>query len=244
MSWLPISQPAARAAGAREAITGNAEIARSSEPESPSVPRCRGRRRRSSGRLSPTRRSPKSPPGVSDEAAILVSDNLATGWAAIERARLEPGESVAVIGGGAVGQLASLAAQAAGAAGVVLVEPNEARRRFARANGALAAEPGEARALISRLTDGDGADVVIEAVGASATLRSAFDLIRKRGRRVGRRPRDRAMAYMPLARCFAEEITLSFAIGDAIRLRPEALQSHPLRRSRPDDCRRGAADDR
>ena len=63
------------------------------------------------------------PPGVSDEAAILVSDNLATGWAAIERARLEPGESVAVIGGGAVGQLASLAAQAAGAAGVVLVEP-------------------------------------------------------------------------------------------------------------------------
>ena len=72
----------------------------------------------------------KIPDGVSDEAAILVSDNLATGWAAIERARLEPGESVAVIGGGAVGQLASLAAQAAGAGAVVVVEPNEARRRF------------------------------------------------------------------------------------------------------------------
>src|SRR5271168_4224138 len=107
----------------------------------------------------------KIPSGVSDEAAILVSDNLATGWAAIERARLEPGESVAVIGGGTVGQLASLAAQAAGAGAVIVIEPSETRRAFARAHGALAAAPVEARDLINRLTDGDGADVVIEAVG-------------------------------------------------------------------------------
>ena len=150
---------------------------------------------------------------------------------------------MAVIGGGAVGQLASLAAQAAGAAGVVLVEPNEARRRFARANGALAAEPGEARALISRLTDGDGADVVIEAVGASATLRSAFDLIRKRGRLVSVGAHATEQWPMPLARVFRRR---DHAVLRDRRRHPastEALQSHPLRRSRPDDCRRGAADD-
>src|SRR5258707_241512 len=73
---------------------------------------------------------PRIPKGVGDEAAILVSDNLATGWAAFERARLEPGESVAIIGGGAVGQLASLVAQACGASAVVVIEPDETRRRF------------------------------------------------------------------------------------------------------------------
>jgi alcohol dehydrogenase len=159
------------------------------------------------------------PKGVSDEAAILVSDNLATGWAAIERAGLQPGEIVAVVGGGAVGQLASLAAQAAGAAAVALIEPNEARRRFARANGALAVDPNEARALVERLTEGDGADVVIEAVGAAATLASAFDFVRKRGRIVSVGAHATQQWPMPLARCFADEITLSFAIGDAIRLR-------------------------
>ena len=160
------------------------------------------------------------PQGVSDEAAILVADNLATGWAAIERARLEPGESVAVIGGGAVGQLASLCAQAAGAGAVVVVEPGEARREFARRHGSLAAAPAEAPDLVRRLTDGDGADVVIEAVGASETLTSALGLVRRRGRVVSVGAHAAKEWPLPLARCFADEITLSFAIGDAIRLRP------------------------
>ena len=162
----------------------------------------------------------KVPRACSDEAAILISDNLATGWAAIERARLEPGESVAVIGGGAVGQLASLSAQIAGASVVVLIEPNEKRRYFARANGALAATPQEAPELIDKLTTGDGVDVVIEAVGAAATLTSAFDAVRKRGRIVSVGAHATEQWPLPLARCFANEITLSFAIGDAIRLRP------------------------
>ena len=102
-----------------------------------------------------------------------------------------------------------------------MVEPNEARRRFARANGALPADPQEARDLIERLTDGDGADVVIEAVGAAATLTGAFDLVRKRGRIVSVGAHATEQWPMPLARCFADEITLSFAIGDAIRLRPQ-----------------------
>jgi len=159
------------------------------------------------------------PAGVSDEAAILVADNLATGWAAIERARLEPGESVAVVGGGAVGQLASLSAQAAGAGAVIVIEPSETRRAFARAHGALAVAPAEARDLISRLTDGDGADVVIEAVGAAPTLTSALGLVRRRGRVISVGAHADANYPLPLARCFADEITLSFAIGDAIRLR-------------------------
>ncbi len=161
----------------------------------------------------------KVPSGVSDEAAILVSDNLATAWAAIERSRLEPGESVTIIGGGAVGQLASLAAQAAGASAVVVVEPNDARRAFARANGATPADPTGARDVIGRLTDGDGVDVVIEAVGVPAALADALGLVRKRGRIISVGAHAAAEWQFPLARCFSDEITLSFAVGNAIRLR-------------------------
>src|SRR5271163_959837 len=142
----------------------------------------------------------KLPRGCSDEAAILISDNLATGWAAIERARLEAGESVAVVGGGAVGQLASLCAQVAGASAVVVIEPNEQRRNFARTHGALAAPPGEALKLIGKLTEGDGVDIVIEAVGSPATLTRAFDLVRRRGRVVSVGAHAAEQWPLPLAR--------------------------------------------
>ncbi|MCP3459370.1 MULTISPECIES: alcohol dehydrogenase catalytic domain-containing protein [unclassified Bradyrhizobium] len=163
------------------------------------------------------------PKGCSDEAAILLGDNLATGWAAVERSALSPGEIVAVIGGGTVGQLASLSAQAAGAGAVIVVEPSEARREFARSNGSLAASPQEARALITRLTDGEGADVIIEAVGSASALTAAFDLVRKRGRIISVGAHAAETWPFPLARGFANELTLGFAIGDSIRLRSRLL---------------------
>lgn len=163
------------------------------------------------------------PPSCSNEAAILLGDNLATGWAAVERSALSAGEIVAVIGGGTVGQLASLSAQAAGAGAVIVVEPSDARRAFARANGSLTASPPEARALIEHLTDGEGVDVVIEAVGNATALTAAFDLVRKRGRIVSVGAHAAQSWPLPLARSFTNELTLGFAIGDSIRLRPRLL---------------------
>ena len=163
------------------------------------------------------------PKGCSDEAAILLGDNLATGWAAVERGMLLPGEIVAVIGGGSVGQLASLSAQAAGAGAVVVIEPSETRRAFALANGSLAASPEDARSLVDRLTDGDGVDLVVEAVGAAATLTAGFGLIRKRGRIISVGAHAAESWPFPLASSFANELTLGFAIGDSIRLRPRLL---------------------
>jgi 2-desacetyl-2-hydroxyethyl bacteriochlorophyllide A dehydrogenase len=168
------------------------------------------------------------PPGCSDQAALLVSDNLATGWVAVERGGVEPGDIVAVIGGGAVGQLASLSAQTAGAGAVVVVEPNATRRRFAEAHGALSAAPKTARDLVRTLADGDGADVVIDAVGGDGPLRAAFDLVRRRGRIVSVGTHSDLGFELPVARSFADELGLTFAIGDAIRLRSRllALISH------------------
>jgi alcohol dehydrogenase len=163
------------------------------------------------------------PKGCSDEAAILIADNLATGWAAIERAGLKPGETVAIIGGGAVGQLASLCAQVAGAAAVVVIEPSLERRAIAQANGALAAAPEQAQRLIADLSDGDGADVVIEAVGSGRALAGAFEFVRKRGRIASVGAHSAKEWALPLADSFARELTLSFVIGDSIRLRQRLL---------------------
>jgi len=163
------------------------------------------------------------PRGCPDEAAILLGDNLATAWAAVERSRLEPGEIVAIFGGGAVGQLASLSAQAAGAGAAIVIEPNAGRRAFARANGGLVASPEDATALVAALTGGEGADVVIEAVGNQAALASAFEIVRKRGRIISVGAHSVESWSFPLAKSFANELTIGFAIGDSIRLRPRLL---------------------
>lgn len=159
------------------------------------------------------------PANCSPEAGLLMGDNLATGWAALERARLEPGERVVVIGGGAVGQLSALAAMTAGAGLVVVVEPNEARRAFARSQGSLAVHPDDALALVRQLTDGDGAEVVVEAVGGNGPLDLAMALARARGRVVSVGAHASETWSFSVGRAFREELSLSFAIGDGIRLR-------------------------
>jgi threonine dehydrogenase-like Zn-dependent dehydrogenase len=166
----------------------------------------------------------KIPHGCSDAAAILIGDNLATGWAAVERGELRPGDIVAVQGGGAVGQLASLSAQAAGAGAVILIEPSEARRDLARRNGAVAVHPDDAQRTIHALSGGEGADLVIEAVGAAPVFTAAFGLVRRRGRIISVGAHANAEWPVPLADCFTRELTIGFAIGDSIRLRERLLR--------------------
>jgi alcohol dehydrogenase len=164
------------------------------------------------------------PQACSPEAALLLGDNLATGWVAVERAGTQPGETVVVIGGGAVGQLTALAAQTIGAGAVVVVEPSESRRGFAARHGALAIHPDQAAEFVARLSDGNGADVVVEAVGGNGPLDLALALVRPRGRVVSVGSHVAELWDLPVAQAFREEMTLSFAIGDAIRLRRRMLQ--------------------
>jgi len=164
------------------------------------------------------------PEGCSDAAAILIGDNLATGWAAVERGGVKPGDIVAVQGGGAVGQLASLSAQAAGAGAVVLIEPSEKRRALARDNGAIAVHPDDALEAIRTLGRGKGADVVIEAVGAAPVFSAAFDLVRRRGSIISVGAHGESEWPIPLAASFTRELSIGFAIGDSIRLRDRLIR--------------------
>lgn len=156
------------------------------------------------------------PDGVTGPAAVFLGDTLATALAAIGRGGLRPGGTVAVVGGGPVGQLTSLAAQACGAGVIVLAEPVASRRELAAAEGALAAAPEEARDRVDAVTDGRGADLVVDAVGGAAGLDAALGLVRRRGTVVSAGVPGREWT-LPARDAFADELCLRFVIGDFLR---------------------------
>jgi threonine dehydrogenase-like Zn-dependent dehydrogenase len=113
--------------------------------------------------------------------------------------------------------LTSLAAQACGAGSVVLVEPVASRREVAAKEGALAVLPDAARGLVDRITDGRGADAVVDAIGGTVGLDTALGLVRRRGVVVSVGVHLAGGWQMPTDRAFADELTVRFAIGNLMR---------------------------
>jgi len=114
--------------------------------------------------------------------AALLGCAVPTGFgAAVNSAQVRVGDSVLIIGCGAVGLCALQGAVIAGAADVVAVDPQDARRKVALELGATAAvSPGDdPRASLS---DPIGFDVAIDAVGRSGTIRAAWNAARRGGR--------------------------------------------------------------
>lgn len=120
------------------------------------------------------------PEGITDEAALLLTDNLATGWAGAKRADINRGDTVAVFGLGAVGQCAVRSALALGAGRVLAFDPVQGRLDRAVAAGAvpLVGSPVEA---VLEATGGRGADAVIDAVAHDTTLDASFAAVRSSG---------------------------------------------------------------
>ncbi len=107
--------------------------------------------------------------------------------AVYERVGIEPGDVVAVLGPGPTGLLALQAAKAVGAGKVVVtgVSADEERLEVAKKLGAditINIEKDDPVEVVKRLTDGWGADVVLEASGASLARKQAFDMVRRCGK--------------------------------------------------------------
>lgn len=122
----------------------------------------------------------KTPEGISTEQALLLTDNLATGWAAARRADIPPGGTVAVIGLGAVGLCALRCAFFHGAATVFAVDRVDGRLERAAAWGATPVKPPAVEAILEA-TGGRGADAVIDAVATDASLTDALNAVRPGG---------------------------------------------------------------
>jgi threonine dehydrogenase-like Zn-dependent dehydrogenase len=112
--------------------------------------------------------TPGAPPDDLVPRLLAASDVLGTGWFAAAAAEAGPGKTVAVVGDGAVGLLAVLAARQLGAERIIAMSRHEPRQKLAAHFGAtdIVAERGdEGVARIKDLTSGLGAHSVIEAVG-------------------------------------------------------------------------------
>jgi len=131
------------------------------------------------------------PDWMSDELAVMI-EPLAGGAHAALRSGAQPGDTVAVVGAGTMGLLAVAALRGlTGPASILVGGRYSTQRALALELGAdSAVEPGELRRVVRRATGsfivGDhlsgGADVVIDAVGSSASLAEALSLCRPRGR--------------------------------------------------------------
>lgn len=122
------------------------------------------------------------PDGIGDETALLLGDNLSTGYFAADMVGIQPGGTYAVIGCGTVGLLAIASAYRLGAEQIFAVDPNEARLEIAASLGAVTfSDPTDAAREIQSQTGDSGADGVMEIVGLPEAQRLAFDVIRPGG---------------------------------------------------------------
>jgi threonine dehydrogenase-like Zn-dependent dehydrogenase len=115
---------------------------------------------------------------------LTTSDVLGTGWFAADAANVKPGMTVAVIGDGAVGLLGVMSAKQMGAERIVAVSRHEKRQILASEFGAtdIVTERGdEGVSRILDLTEGIGADAVLECVGTQQSMMQAIGATRKGG---------------------------------------------------------------
>lgn len=122
--------------------------------------------------------------GHSDEtmrSLLALSDVMCTGHHAAVSGGVKPGSVVAVVGDGAVGLCAVIAARRLGAARIIALSRNPARQALAREFGAtdILAERGDAAtAAVMEMTGGIGVDAALECVGTTQSMATAFAIAR------------------------------------------------------------------
>lgn len=189
----------------------------------------------------------RRPAGISAIEAILLGDVVSTGFFAVGRTAsnrtagdqeaVSRGGAVAVLGLGAVGLAAVLAARRAGAAVVVAVDAIEERLALAEAFGGTPVplggrSPSDIAAEARRLCGGEGCELVVDAVGSPDATRLAVQIVRPGGciSIVGVHTEE-AFAVAPAA---AYDRNLTIAIGRCpVRSRLEALVNAQLEERLP-----------
>ncbi len=114
------------------------------------------------------------PPGAEEEAAVMISDILPTGFeCGVLNGQVKPGDTVAIVGAGPVGLAALMTARFYSPAAIISIDLDDNRLKVAQSFGATAlinSADGNAVQRVMELTLGEGVDVAIEAVGIPATF--------------------------------------------------------------------------
>jgi threonine dehydrogenase-like Zn-dependent dehydrogenase len=111
----------------------------------------------------------KVPDGLDDEKVLFLSDIFPTGYMAAENCNIQPEDTIAVWGAGPVGQFAARSAFLLGAARVIVIDNVPERLELARKAGAeTICDDGDVYERLLEMTDGQGPDACIDAVGMEA----------------------------------------------------------------------------
>ena len=118
------------------------------------------------------------------KSLLTLADVMPTGYHAARVANVQKGDKVVVIGDGAVGQCAVIAAKMRGASQIILMSRHEDRQKMALESGATAvvAERGEEGIAKVREILGGGADAALECVGTEAAVDQALGVLHNGGR--------------------------------------------------------------
>jgi len=121
------------------------------------------------------------PPDVDEEALVMLSDILPTGFeCGVLNGKVQPGNTIAIVGAGPVGLAALLTSQFYAPAEIIMIDLDDNRLEVAKKLGATAtvnSRNGDAAEKIMKMTNGRGVDTAIEAVGVPATFELCQEII-------------------------------------------------------------------
>ncbi|CAN5395863.1 zinc-dependent alcohol dehydrogenase family protein [soil metagenome] len=156
------------------------------------------------------------PATVSDEDALMLADILPTSYEiGVLAGKVEPGSTVVIVGAGPIGLAAIATSQLFSPRNIIVVDPAPARREAAAALGAtMTLSPDDdVEAMVRKVTQGLGAHVAIEAVGAPATFEMCTRVVRAGGH-VANVGVHGAPATLHLEELWIKDITITMGLVD------------------------------
>ncbi|MDX6453899.1 MAG: alcohol dehydrogenase, partial [Gaiellaceae bacterium] len=163
----------------------------------------------------------KVPETLTDEEVLFLADILPTAYeVGVLNGRIEPGDTVAIVGAGPIGLAVVLTAQLFTPAHIVAIDIDDGRLERARELGAdmtINNSSVDPIAAVMQLTDGLGADVAVEAVGLPETFELCTELVRPGGRvaNVGVHGHS---ATLHLERLWIRDLTITMGLVDTFTM--------------------------
>jgi len=181
------------------------------------------------------------PEGITEDQALMLTDNLPTAYLGCLNADIGPGKTVAVVGLGPIGLMAVEIALVLGASKVYALDLVPERRARAEKLGAIALDPATAKEHLKEETKGRMLDCAVEAVGNDITIRTAIDLVGAQGTVSVIGVSQNMDFSFPMGLAFIKGLTFRISTGSvqchwdelisliqADRLRPEAVITHRM----------------
>lgn len=161
----------------------------------------------------------KIPTGVDEDAVVMLSDILPTGFeCGVLNGKIQPGSIVAIVGAGPIGLSTLLTAQFYSPAEIILIDLDDNRLEVAKRLGATAiinGSDGQAVKKVMELTNNRGVDTAIEAVGIPSTFVLCEDIISPGGT-IANIGVHGAKADLHLERLWSQNITITTRLVDTV----------------------------